>query len=99
LKLQFCTEAPGKIRPFTMWPLAIASGDGRPNSGEVPPRLGREIVGGGARPHLGLICAGVGGWEAGGERDRRRGSAAAAASRRPARFHGMRGNTRAFELL
>jgi hypothetical protein len=47
-----------------MWPLAMAGGDGRPNYGEVPPRLGREIVGGGARAHLGLICAGVGGREA-----------------------------------
>jgi hypothetical protein len=49
--------------------------------------------------HHGLIRAGVRGREAGGEHGRQRGSAVAAASRRPVRFHGMRGNTRAFELL
>jgi hypothetical protein len=58
LKLYFCAEAPGKIRPFAMWPLAMAGGAGRPNSGE--PLVGA----GGAR-------AGVDPWVLG---DRFRGS-------------------------
>jgi hypothetical protein len=86
LKLRFCTEAPGKIRPFTMWPLAMVGGDERPNSGEVPPGLGREIVGEGARAHLGLICAGVGDREAAGGGGRRHPAAAVTASLSPARL-------------
>jgi hypothetical protein len=85
LKLQFCTEAPGKIRPFTMWPLAMAGCNVRPNSGEVPPRLGREIVGGGARAHIGLICALIGGREAAGGGGRRHPVATAAGALAPVR--------------
>jgi hypothetical protein len=58
---------------------------------------GRGLRGGGA--HQGSVLVGVGTDKAGSERSRRRGSAAAAASGRPARFDGMRGNTRGFELL
>jgi hypothetical protein len=70
-------------------PSNVALGHGRrrerPNSGDSGEGIGREIVGGGARAHLGLIWAGVGGWEAGGERDRWRGPAAAATASIPAR--------------
>jgi hypothetical protein len=45
LKLYFCVEAPGKIRPFAMWPLAMAGGAGRPNSGEPLAGAGRARAG------------------------------------------------------
>jgi hypothetical protein len=54
---------------------------------------------GGARAHLGLIWAGFGGREAGGERGQRRGPAAAAAASIPARRREVPSNARCFELL
>jgi hypothetical protein len=72
---------------------------GRPNSGDSGEGIGREIVGRGARAHLGLICAGVGCREAGGERGRRRGPVAAAAASIPARRSEVPSNARCFELL
>jgi hypothetical protein len=71
--MRFYTEVAEKISPLAMWPLAMAGGAGRPNSGDSGEGSGREIVGEGARAHLGLIRAGVGGRETGGERGRRRG--------------------------
>jgi hypothetical protein len=82
-----------------MWPLAMAGGAGGQNSGDSGEGFDREVVGEGARAHLGSIRAGIGGRKAGGERGRRRGPVATAAASIPARFPGMRGNTRAFELL
>jgi hypothetical protein len=55
LKLRFYTEVPEKISPLAMWPLAMAGGAGRPNTGDSGEGIGWEIVGGGARAHLGLI--------------------------------------------
>jgi hypothetical protein len=36
---------PGKIQPFAMWPLAMAGGAGRPNSGEPLAGAGRARAG------------------------------------------------------
>jgi hypothetical protein len=82
-----------------MWPLAMADGAGGKNSVDSGEGFGREVVGEEAMAHLGLIRGEIGGRKAGGERGRRRGPAATAAASIPARFPGMRGNTRAFELL
>jgi hypothetical protein len=68
------------------WPLAMAGGAGGQNSGDSGEGFSQEVVGEGARAHLGLTWAGVGGWEAGGERGRWRGSVAAAAANIPVRF-------------
>jgi hypothetical protein len=72
---------------------------GRPNSGDSDEGIGREIVGGGARAHLGLIWAGFGVREAGGGRGQRRGPEAAAAASIPARRREVPSNARCFELL
>jgi hypothetical protein len=45
LKLRFCTEAPRKIQPLTMWPR-------RPNSGGSGDGVGRGRVWGEVRAHL-----------------------------------------------
>jgi hypothetical protein len=58
--MRFYTEVPEKTSPLAMWPLAMAGGAGRPNSGDSGEGSGREIVGEGARAHLGLIGARVG---------------------------------------
>jgi hypothetical protein len=55
LKLRFYTEVPEKISPLAMWLLAMAGGAGRLNFGDSGEGIVREIVGGGARAHLGLI--------------------------------------------
>jgi hypothetical protein len=99
LKLQFCAEVLGKNWGQAMWPLTMAGGVEGQNSGDSGEGFDREVVGEGARAHIGSIRAGIRGWKAGGERGRRRGLAVAAAASIPARFPGMQGNTRAFELL
>jgi hypothetical protein len=96
--MRFYTEVPGKILPLAMWPLAMAGGAGRPNSGDSGEGSGREIVGEGARAHLGLIGAGVGGGETGGGRGRRRGPAAAIAASIPARMPVLPSNPRLWRL-
>jgi hypothetical protein len=96
--MRFYTEVVEKISPLAMWPLAMAGGAGRPNSGESGEGSGREIVGEGARSHLGLIRARVGGGETGDERGRRRGPAAAAASSIPARMPVLPSNPRLWRL-
>jgi hypothetical protein len=45
LKLQFCAEVPGKNWGQAMWPLAMAGGAGRPNSGGSDEGNGREGCG------------------------------------------------------
>jgi hypothetical protein len=95
LKLQFCAEVPGKNWGQAMWPLAMAGGAGGQNSSDSDEGFGQEVVGEGARAHLGSIRVGIGGRKAGGERGRWRGPAATTAASILARFPGMRGNTRA----
>jgi hypothetical protein len=56
LKLYFCAEAHEKIRPFAMWPLAMAGGAGKPNSGDSGEGIGRERVWGGGGAHPRPIC-------------------------------------------
>jgi hypothetical protein len=42
LKLRFCAEAPEKIQPLAMWPLAMDGGGAGPNSGDSAPESARE---------------------------------------------------------
>jgi hypothetical protein len=42
LKLRFCAEAPEKMQPLTMWPLAMEGGGTDPNSGDPTPESAGE---------------------------------------------------------
>jgi hypothetical protein len=76
LKLYLCAEAPGKIRPFAMWPLAMAGSAGRPNSSNSGEGIGQERVWGGGGAHPRPICHLARGRGTGGE-------AGSGAGRRP----------------
>jgi hypothetical protein len=45
LKLRFCGEAPEKIQPLVMWPLAMEGGGTGPNSDDPAPESAGERAG------------------------------------------------------
>jgi hypothetical protein len=81
-----------------MWPLAMAGGAGRPNSGDSGEGSGRELVGEEARAHLGLIGGGVGVGRPAASAADGGGPAAATAASIPARMPVLLSNPRLWGL-